>query len=56
MKPAALHHLIEHHAGALIFGILFVSMLGGVLFLGGTLLMAYNFSMTVFGNGSGARR
>ncbi len=30
MKPAALHHLIEHHAGALIFGILFVSMLGGL--------------------------
>lgn len=30
MKPARVHHLIENHAGALIFGILFVSMLGGL--------------------------
>lgn len=30
MKPVRVHHLIENHAGALIFGILFVSMLGGL--------------------------
>ena len=30
MRPAKLHHYIERHAGALIFGILFVSMLGGL--------------------------
>lgn len=30
MTPARLHHFIEHRAGALIFGILFVSMLGGL--------------------------
>ena len=30
MKPANLHHFVEHHAAALIFGILFVSMLGGL--------------------------
>ena len=30
MKPATIHHFIEHHAGALIFGILIVSMLGGL--------------------------
>lgn len=30
MNPAAIHHFVERNAAALIFGILFVSMLGGL--------------------------
>ena len=30
MNPAAIHHFIERNAAALVFGILFVSMLGGM--------------------------
>lgn len=30
MNPARVHRFIEHRAGALIFGVLFVSMLGGL--------------------------
>ena len=30
MTPARLHHWIEHNAAALIFGILFIAMLGGL--------------------------
>lgn len=37
MTPARLHHLIEHNAGALIFGILFVAMLGGLAQIAPTL-------------------
>lgn len=30
MRPATLHHIVERNAAALIFGILFISMLGGL--------------------------
>ena len=30
MRPAKVHHYVEHHSGALIFGILIISMLGGL--------------------------
>jgi len=38
MRPAKVHHFIEHNAAALIFGVLFVSMLGGLAQIVPTLL------------------